>query len=78
MNKNSLQDIIGSKNYALTNLNKNFTEVIMNANKVIPENLVVVCYWSHMGCDWSHFFNSGLSNTITTCTSQLFVRLRVI
>ena len=28
--------------YGLNNLSQNFTEVIMNSNKVIPENLVAV------------------------------------
>ena len=31
-----------SKNYALNNLLRNFTEVIKKANKVIPENFVTV------------------------------------
>ena len=36
-------EIIRSRNFALDNLRCYFTEVVMNANKVIPENLVVVC-----------------------------------
>ena len=35
------REFIRSKDYALNNL-QNFTEVIMKANKVIPENLIAV------------------------------------
>ena len=38
--ESSLPYIIGSKNCAFNNLSVNFTEIIMNASKVIPENLV--------------------------------------
>ena len=38
----SLQEIIRSKNYALNNFSWNFTDVITNANKVIPESVVVL------------------------------------
>ena len=37
-----IREFVGSKNSALNNFSLNFTEVIMNANKVIPENLVAV------------------------------------
>ena len=35
-------ELTGSKKFALNNLRLYFTEVIMNANKVNPENLVAV------------------------------------
>ena len=34
-----LEEIIGSNNFALNNLILNFTAVMRNLNKVIPENL---------------------------------------
>ena len=38
-----LYEIVRGKNFALNCLSWKFTEMIMIANKVIPENLVVVC-----------------------------------
>ena len=38
----SLLEEIGCTNFTLNSFNLNFAEVIMNANKVIPENFVVV------------------------------------
>ena len=40
--ESSLEEIIGYTNFTLNSFNLNFAEVIMNANKVIPENFVVV------------------------------------
>ena len=40
--ESSLQEIIGRKFFAPINLNWNFTEVIIKANEIIPENLVAV------------------------------------
>ena len=36
------REFIRSNHFVLNNLSWNFTEVIMNANKVIPENLFAV------------------------------------
>ena len=41
--ESSLQEILGSKKFALIKLSWKFTEVIMKANKVIHENLDTVC-----------------------------------
>ena len=38
----SLQEIIGRNFFALINSSLNFTEVIIKANEIIPENLVAV------------------------------------
>ena len=40
--KSSLEENIWSKNYTLDNFNRNLTQVIMNANKVIHENFIAV------------------------------------
>ena len=41
--ESSLQDIILRKSLELNNLRWHFSGVIMNSNKVIPENMVDVC-----------------------------------
>ena len=40
--ESSLREITGSKDYSLNIMRLKYTDVIMNANKVIPENLVYV------------------------------------
>ena len=40
-------EIIGSKNFALDYLRRNFAEVVMNANKVNPEKMVAVLSFQH-------------------------------
>ena len=82
------KEFIRSKNYALNNFWWNFTEVIMKANKVIPENLVAVRWlweiylYKRMeqpitagyleGCDWLLHRFIEVNFSKSTNSNQIF------
>ena len=70
--------IIGSKNFALIVMSWKFTEGIMNASKVIPENLIYkqgdqpITALQIPDCDWSLFLFMKANFAKLTDSSQIF------
>ena len=73
--KSSLQEIIEIKKIALVNLSRNFTEVIIKANKVNPENLVASVNFEKFTSInlWSNQSQPSINLTVIGCSIVLWI-----